>query len=339
VTLIPQDVVFQIDESGSMNSNDQFNLRVEAVQNYIDGMRDDDRGTLIGFTLSAWVVNNRPLTYTDPPGKVALKSDASTLACSPACSGGTNIDSALQLGNNVLIAQGNTSRPRVEILLTDGRCEPPCTNTNNLINQAANNGLVIYTIGLGAGVDAAFLTNIAVRTGGRYYFASTAQDLAAIYAEIGTRVNRTAGVKIPNSQVSMIEDDVAVSLTVQPGTFVDPFTGEPRTPSFMQQTSDRTVLQWDVTRIQINETWAVTYNVTSNLVGVQDVALHPDARIAYMRWDGSLVFQTIPQGSLTVLGLPSPPYVTATSPPDGTTNVPVNQPIQVVFSEAMAAAT
>ncbi len=340
VEQVPQDVVFQLDVSGSMNTEDPSNLRVDAVKDYIDNMRVDDRGSIIGFSSSAWVVNNRPLTYATPIGKADLKGDADTLACSPACAGATNIDDALQIGTNWLIAGGDPSRPRIEILLTDGMCTVPggnpCPNTQNIINQAVGAGIIIYTIGLGPRVPRAFLENIANQTGGRYYHADTPQDLQPIYEEIGTRVNRTAGVDPdPTDNVPLIEDDIAPYLTVVPGSFYDPATGGARAPSSFQSFGDRTRLQWNVPRIEINETWEVRYSVTSTRLGVQDVALHPDARVAYRRWDGSSVFQSIPQATLEVLAPPSPPQIMATNPPDGATDVPLDQPISAVFSEAM----
>jgi len=336
---IPQDVIFQLDVSGSMSTSDPTNLRVDAVQAYIDGMRVSDRASVIGFNSIAWVVANRPLTYTDPPGKVLLKGDADTLRFA---NGATNIDAALQLGNDWLITYGtDPTRARVEILLTDGVCTvgiPPCPNTNNLINQAVAEGIVIYTIGLNVsgGVDRPYLENIATRTGGKYYEATTAQDLLWIYKEIGTRINRTAGVD-PDlaDNIPLIEDDAAPYLTVLANSFYDPATGAPRPPSSITPMGDRTRIQWSVPRILINETWSVRYSVTSTRLGVQDVALHPDARVAYRRWDGSSVFQTIPQGTLEVLAPPTPPRITTTNPTDGTTNVPLDQPISVVFSEAM----
>jgi len=337
---VPQDVVFQIDVSGSMNSNDPSNLRVAAVNSYIDGMRVDDRGSVIGFIDSAWVVSGRPLTYTTVSGKIALKNDANTTACSPGCVGGTNIDAALQLGNIWLMTYSNRTRTRVEILLTDGQCAPPCLNTNAIVDEAVAEGIVIYTVGLGSSADRTYLEDIANRTGGRFYQASSPQDLLQIYAEIGTRINRTAGVDPDTTDAfPMVEDAIAPYLNTIPGSFHDPATGAPRPPDFMWRRADRTILQWNVSRIEINETWAVRYSVTSTRIGVQDVALHPDARVAYLRWDDSIVHQPIPQAALDVLGPPTPPSITATSPAHGEADVALDEPIQVVFSEDMNAPT
>lgn len=340
---IPQDVVFQIDMSGSMNDNDRTNIRADAVISYIDAMRVDDRGAVIGFTDVAFVVNGRPLTYATISGKVALRADVNATACSPACNGWTNIENAIQLGNDVLIAQGDPSRPRIEILLTDGQCAPtPCTN-QAIIDQAVAEGIIIFTIGLGSGADRTYLEPIALQTGGRYYQATGPSDLLQIYADIGTRINRTAGVDPdPTDATPMVEDALAPYLNLIPGSAVDPTTGLPRPPEFMGRLSDRTILQWNVSRVDINETWAVRYSVTSTRLGVQDVALHPESRATYLRWDGSTVFQTIPQASLEVLAPPTPPtppVITATTPADGAIGVLLDATITVSFSEDMAIPT
>lgn len=337
VTLQPQDVVWQIDVSGSMATSDPANLRVDAVNYYIDNMRADDRGSVIGFNDIAWVVNNRPLTYTDPGGKIILNADANTTRTA---GGGTNIDAALQLGNNWLITYGFTNRPRIEILLTDGQCTipvtGPCPNTAAILDQSVAAGIVIYTIGLGGGVDTAFLTNIATRTGGQYYHADTAQDLLPIYQAIGERVNRTAGVDPnPTDNVPMIQDDVQLYINFDPASFIDPLTGQPRPPSNVQYLPDRVRLQWNVDRIQINETWAVRYDIRSPRIGLQDVAWYPDSRVTYMRWDNSTVSQPIPRGRLMVYRLATPPYITNTVPADAATNVSLDQSIEVTFSQDM----
>ncbi len=340
ITLVPQDVVFQIDVSGSMSTNDPFNIRIDAVQNYIDGMRVDDRGAIIGFATTAWVVNNRPLTYTDPPGKAVLKTDADTLRFA---NGATNIFDALGLGNQWLITYAtNMSRARVEILLTDGVDTTGHTDAQilNQAQNAANNGITVYTIGLVAGgpgnVNEPLLMGIATLTGGQYFRANTAQDLLAIYDQIGRRINRTAGVDPdPLDAIPLIEDDVAPYLTIDANSFYDPMTGSPRPPSLMQQLGDRWRLQWNVNRIQINETWAVRFNVRSTRLGLQGVALYPDARVDYLRWDGSIVSQPFPQGQLEVLQAPSPPFITNTNPMNGATSVPLSQVITALFNTPM----
>ncbi len=53
---------------------------------------------------------------------------------------------------------------------------------------AAGSSIVIYTIGLGAHVDHAFLQDIADITGGEFFYAPSASDLQAIYQTIFERI-------------------------------------------------------------------------------------------------------------------------------------------------------
>ena len=339
---VPQDVILQIDVSGSMSTSDPTNLRVAAVKGYIDAMQDMDRASVLGFHHDAWIVNNRTLTSADARGKALLRGDADTLACSPICLGFnfTDIDDAIQLGNNWMVAHGNRSRSRAEILLTDGVCSPdPCTRTNSLLDQAVREGIAIFAVGLGSEVDDAFLRNIAERTGGQYFYADTPEDLIWIYEDIQRRTIRTAALD-PNlaDDVPMVEDVVPAYLTVLP-PFVNPATGSPRNPSFLTVLPDRTVLQWNVSRVDINETWSVAYRVTSDRMGLVNVSLYPDARVRSQRWDGVDVTQPIPQAALEVLPIPTPPSVVETSPPNGTIDVALEAPIWARFSETMDVTT
>ena len=50
--------------------------------------------------------------------------------------------------------------------------------------QARNNGIIVYTIGLGDGVDEVLLTEVADTTGGNYFPAPDKEDLAQIFLQI-----------------------------------------------------------------------------------------------------------------------------------------------------------
>jgi hypothetical protein len=53
---------------------------------------------------------------------------------------------------------------------------------------AANNQIVVYTIGLGKYVDHQFLRDVAGVSGGEYFYAPSAFDLEAIYQTIFERI-------------------------------------------------------------------------------------------------------------------------------------------------------
>ncbi|MBA4372202.1 MAG: hypothetical protein C0402_05010 [Thermodesulfovibrio sp.] len=80
-------------------------------------------------------------------------------------------------------ASRNASTAAV-IAMTDGGDNSSTQTVDTVIQLANDNGLQIFSIGLGTGIDAAMLTRMALETGGKYYEAPSSSDLAAIYASI-----------------------------------------------------------------------------------------------------------------------------------------------------------
>jgi uncharacterized protein YegL len=85
------------------------------------------------------------------------------------------------------------------ILLTDGIQTGPGADAARAEAEAIKNaGIVLFVIGLGQDVDAAFLAQIA--SSGRYYFAPTAGELDAIYALISATIPcNSAPTEIPGT--------------------------------------------------------------------------------------------------------------------------------------------
>ena len=65
-------------------------------------------------------------------------------------------------------------------ILTDGLGDYDSRYTQ----EAIDNNIIVYTIGLGSGVDSDLLTDIAEATGGKYYFATEADELLDIFKEV-----------------------------------------------------------------------------------------------------------------------------------------------------------
>ena len=72
---------------------------------------------------------------------------------------------------------------RVAILMTDGQSNTGDSYTG--ASYARNHNVTVYTIGFGTGVNADELINIALVTGGTYYYAPDSDTLAYIYRHIG----------------------------------------------------------------------------------------------------------------------------------------------------------
>lgn len=166
------DIVFVIDSSGSMQSNDKNNIRLNAAKAFVDKMGENDRAAVVDFdsyaTLYQEFTNDHSLLYT------AIDKVNS--------SGGTNLSNGMNKAIGLFTSSSYTRTDAYKyiIFLTDG----DGSYSTSYTTQAKDNGIVVYTIGLGAGVKTSTLTAIAEGTGGKYYFASTANDLPNIYTEI-----------------------------------------------------------------------------------------------------------------------------------------------------------
>ncbi len=166
------DVVFVIDSSGSMSSNDSSSLRMTAAKQFVDKLGENDRGAVVDFDSSATLYQ-------------AFTSDHDLLYAAinrVNSSGGTSLSAGISLA----IAQftsddyDRTDAYKCIVFLTDG----DGSYSSSYTTLAAENDIVIYTVGLGSGVREGMLKAIAEGTGGKYYFATSAIELPDVYVEI-----------------------------------------------------------------------------------------------------------------------------------------------------------
>lgn len=153
-----------------MSTNDRNRLRVSATQGFVDSMIDGDRAAVVDFTSSARTL-------------LGLSGDHDAIKSALAgvrASGGTNLAVGVSRGLDILDASGDSTKPRFIVLLTDGEG----TYYTSLTQRAADAGVVIHTVALGTSVDAALLQAIADGTGGQFLTSATAEDLAAVFADI-----------------------------------------------------------------------------------------------------------------------------------------------------------
>ncbi len=166
------DVVFVIDSSGSMSSNDSQNLRLEAARAFVEKLTEDDRAAVIDFDSSAYLLQE----FTNDHD--ALHNAINRIDHS----GGTDLAEGIELAINQF-TNDSYMRPdtyKYIIFLTDGYGY----YDSSLTDKAIENNIVIYTVGLGNGVDDSLLQNIANNTGGKYFFASNSEALSGIYEDI-----------------------------------------------------------------------------------------------------------------------------------------------------------
>jgi uncharacterized protein YegL len=292
----PQDVIFCIDSSGSMQTNDPQGLRKDAAKSYVDDMRIPDRGAVVDFDSVATLINPLSSDY------VQIKNDIDTIDDA----GGTAIGAALHEANDELINNGDPTHLWIIILLTDGMTgdETLCYSE---AQRAAANGIKIYTIGLGENVDEILLQDIADLTGGKYYPAPTPDYLEGIYYDIRTQTMDIAGTDlVVGDDVYFVRDVLPPWIDFLPGTFnVIPDNIEVNGSGY-------TILEWEIYKVLVGEILIFTFDVVSNQPGFVQTNFVADSRARYMKWTGDEVIEYFPEVLVNVkIGPPQPPQLFA----------------------------
>lgn len=167
------DVTFVIDSSGSMSWNDPDRQRVRVAKEFVRRLGDGDRAAVVDFDSGAIVRSG----LTDDVAALDAALDGIDAV------GGTNIaagvSAALDLfGEPEIDPEQRTLR--TIILLTDG----DGTYSSGLTALAQQRQVRIYTVGLGNAVPVSLLSGIAEETGGMYFAAADADQLASIFGSI-----------------------------------------------------------------------------------------------------------------------------------------------------------
>ncbi len=202
------DFVLAIDSSNSMLVQDFNPNRLEAAKlaanNFIDVVSSNNKIGLVSFTGISTVEHDLSNDFT------SIKEKIDSIKVKQL--GGTDIGGAIITSTNLLL---KTDNPRVIILLTDGQGNigPEIADA---IKYAADNGVVINTIGIGTReggqllglnttaynnitsailkLDEKSLIDIAAATDGKYYSAKDQSSLNDAYKEIAklteTRISK-----------------------------------------------------------------------------------------------------------------------------------------------------
>ncbi len=195
-----RDLLLAVDVSGSMAAEDMRIAgrpvdRFTAVQRVLTDFlqrRVGDRVGLLLFGSQAYLVT--PLTFDR--GTVAYQLQTSAIGIA-----GRETAIGDAIGLSVKRLREQPQAQRVLVLLTDGVNTAGTLQPLEAAELARAENLRIYTIGIGGDsqyggmfgmlmpqvadqIDEATMTRIAESTGGRYFRARSAQELAAIYAEL-----------------------------------------------------------------------------------------------------------------------------------------------------------
>src|SRR5260221_3392010 len=171
---IPLVSVLVMDTSRSMAGVPLENAKAAAIQ-FVDQVRDVDQLALVTF--------NSVVTEVQAPtqDKALIKAKINGLTA--------HDQAALYdgIGQAVKTAQGASVKRRAIVLLTDGAEFGGLSKTGReaAYQLADKAGIPIFAIGLGYGMDEAYLKAVAQNTGGQFYRSPKPEDLSAVYASIG----------------------------------------------------------------------------------------------------------------------------------------------------------
>ncbi|MBR9704686.1 VWA domain-containing protein [Candidatus Pacearchaeota archaeon] len=188
---IDADYVIAIDSSASMLAEDfsptRFEASKSAAKEFVNSLPIYSSVGVVSFSGISYI--NQPLTNN----KAIINKAIDNIEI--ISSGGTDIGGAIVTGTNLLI---NSGKPRVVIVLTDGR-DNVGLNIRNSIDYSNRNRVIVDTIGIGTeegyflevdeklgplGVNLEELRLISDTTGGKFYYPKSIEDLGNIYSEI-----------------------------------------------------------------------------------------------------------------------------------------------------------
>ncbi len=267
ITLAPIDVVLILDKSGSMRGDKIVDAR-EAAKSFLDYTFDVDKVALVSFSNDPKI--NFDLQFTNSANEDLLEVEIDDLIAS----GSTNIYDAIVTANEILTDSPRAGVPLVEILLTDGAHNYPSflsdSDFESLADQSKNEGIIIYTIGLGEDVNEKRLELIANTTGGKYYFAPSSEDLGDIFEDIASFLN-IAGTDI------VVSENIPSYLSYNGDASINPDE---------TTTNNGVTIKWNIDTLSIGKDWEVTYSAQAN-EAVESSDLVSQTRIDYIKTDAA----------------------------------------------------
>lgn len=164
VDLSKIDIVFAIDQSGSMKSNDPNYYRIKATKRFIEEMDENkNRAGIVTFDNYGYIKNvlsNDKTELLDTIKYLKYANGSTYMA--------KGLEKSISLFNEA-------DRRKVIILLTDGQASD---NPDYQVDQATRNNIIINTVALGSGADEDALQQIAKDTKGGYFYINNGNNLS-----------------------------------------------------------------------------------------------------------------------------------------------------------------
>ena len=237
---IQKDVILVLDNSGSMRQNDPEFLTSRAVTEFIRGLDEGTRLAIIIFDQNVSLAV--PLTSVTLSNRNELLESLDKINYR-----GLFTDSPAAIERAIYELKNNARRDsqKLIIFMTDGIVDTGNTQVDlenskwlreSLAPDAADSGIKIFGIAFTEDADFRLIQSLAQETGGEYYRALQAEDLARVFDEINNIIQQppeTVSVEPPQSQqpaVPVEQPPVIIELPQQP---VQAMSEEERTRSII----------------------------------------------------------------------------------------------------------
>lgn len=181
-TVVAKDIVFTIDQSGSMSGTKVEQAR-DALRFCIGRLQEDDYFNIVAF--QSTVSSNAEALLQATEENI---SGAEPFVDAITATGGTNISEALLTS---LSRMEEGERPHYCIFLTDGQATAGVTDIgeiSRLVNEANTFGTRIFSIGFGFDVNTILLDKISIDNGGFPLYCNPDQNIQEIVGDLYKKI-------------------------------------------------------------------------------------------------------------------------------------------------------
>ena len=276
----------------------------DAAKYFIDIMQKNDQIGVASFDNIGRL--RQELTPLDGDiNRNSIKDEIGKLDAGGATAIGKGIEKATDELNS---GRGRTHLTQAIILLTDG-VETRCTDLDdkchplNQAQSAADEGVIIYTIGFG-GADENLLQQIADLTDGKYYKANSVNDLELIYNQISQEFSDVvaSGTVITDILPDYIE--YAGNATIDPDEIINNPDGT-------------TTLIWNLNKIKIGDEFSVSFDIKVHKENGKHLVDEPNSRVDFYNYLGDEDSKEFPETFVNVASEGEEPGPSPTPSPGG----------------------
>jgi PKD repeat protein len=272
---LPVDLVLAVDTSATTNLA-QMTAIATAI---LDEAKPQDQVGLVSFSARAQLVVG--LT-TD---RRAIEQGLRTLRNVGATAVGEGIFTAV----NHLVDDGRAEATWAIVLLTDGRSNTGRTPLPQA-QRAADNGVLIFTVGVGRNVDRAVMNEIARITRGEFY----ARFDDSVPRQIFKALERNISARNIRLQQTLPAELNYESASENP-------------PTKLTQNANGTVtLEWTLDDLEFDSEWQSVYKVSGLREGTFSLNIRP-SKLTYSDFRGKKIERDLPETRLRVRQVNRPP--------------------------------